>query len=95
MAVDMMGLILGQFGIKPEVMRETFENLRAHHDEMVQAIRIIHERQEVLIGKVTMMESMLHELVPHPDGSTYEQMNPANYPVVEANSLTVLNGKDH
>ncbi|MDR3562364.1 MAG: hypothetical protein P4N59_13165 [Negativicutes bacterium] len=75
----MIPLLMKQLKINPDELKAKLDAFLAHHKELCDKIETINATQQELRGMLARVESVLYELVPRPDGSTYEELNPDNY----------------
>lgn len=75
----MAGMLMKQMGVNPQQVQGMLQQFMQQHNALVQAINAIRASQDALSAKMTRMESILVHMVPSPDGSTYEEMDPANW----------------
>jgi hypothetical protein len=76
----LLPMLLKQFGVDAQVFTTQWQNIVKHHDELCRAINALHQRQIAMQAQLGRIESIICELVPHQDGSTYAEMDPASWP---------------
>jgi hypothetical protein len=80
MMESLLPMLLKQFGVDAQVFTTQWQNIVKHHDELCRAINALHQRQIAMQAQLGRIESIVCELVPHQEGSTYAEMDPASWP---------------
>lgn len=76
----MLELIMKQMGVNPAQIKQQFDAFQQHHNSLVTAMQGTVHRVEALHNKIDRIEAMIAAMMPKQDGSSHDDMDPANFP---------------